>query len=86
MIEHESDLWPERRWAIQRFSTRAPSPDIPTAQVVPFKSERERDAWVAKDPARYAVGKRHPLVKSLRREWARLARIRSAFTPEESTP
>lgn len=70
MIEHESDRWPERRWAIERFPVRIYLPSDPAAQAAPFKSARERDAWVALDPvSREAVGKRHPAVKRLRQQW-----------------
>lgn len=64
MIEHESDLWPVRRWGAQRAVNSS------RVFVRPFKSEQERDAWIKENPARRsAVGKRHPAVKRLRQAW-----------------
>lgn len=62
---HESDLWPERRWAIF-----CPPHKNGVVEARPFKSEKERDAWVSKNPLlRQAVGQRHPVVKALREQW-----------------
>jgi hypothetical protein len=67
MIEHESDLWPERRWAIQEIQKVGVRWE---ATVYYFRSAKERDAWVAGNVlTRVAVGKRHPLVKALRQQW-----------------
>lgn len=59
MIEHESDLWPERRWAVQRNDAR------PGVVALAFSNAAARDAWVKVSPTtRRAVGKRHPAVKA----------------------
>lgn len=62
---HESDFWPVRRWAsypANIYSTER--------RAKPFRSEAERDAWVAERPMeRLAVGKRHPTVKYTRLLW-----------------
>lgn len=63
MIEHESDLWPERRWAIVIYGSGA-------VRALPFRNTATRDAWVYENPrSRRAVGKRHPAVMSLRQRW-----------------
>lgn len=68
MIEHESDLWPERRWAIKWYQPTL-DPSVPYG-VWCFKSSQERDTWIAEMPGiRQAVGKRHPAVKALRQQW-----------------
>lgn len=71
MIEHESDLWPERRWAI------ADSEIGDGVRAYTFRSEYERDHWIASDPlgdyGRFAVGKRHSAVKRLRQQWRQKA-------------
>lgn len=62
MIEHESDLWPERRWAV--------ATTLWVSEAKPFASSHARDAWIKANPgARRAVGKRHPAVKALRQQW-----------------
>jgi hypothetical protein len=67
VIEHESDLWAERRWAI------ADSEIGDGVRAFPFRSEYERKHWITSDTlgdyGRRAVGKRHPAVKALRQQW-----------------
>lgn len=62
---HESDMWPERRWAL--FCSPHKNG---TAEAKPFKPEKERNAWVTENPLmRQAVGQRHPVVKAQRNRW-----------------
>lgn len=68
MITHESDLWPDRRWGVER--------DDAGMKVAWFRSEEGRDRWVAQRPHhRRAVGKRHPAVKALRQQWRAAALV-----------
>lgn len=68
-VTHESDTWFSRRWAIFM-----PPHKSGVIEARPFRSEKERDVWVAANPnMRQAVGKRHPAVKALRAHWARVA-------------
>jgi hypothetical protein len=63
MTEHHSDVWPERRWAVERS-------DSGGVKVHWFTSEAVRDRWIAqRRHHRRAVGKRHPAVKALRQQW-----------------
>lgn len=65
MFEHQSDLWPERRWGIF-----VPPHKSGVIEAKPFMDETLRDQWVAANPLmRQAVGKRHPAVKALRQQW-----------------
>lgn len=65
MTEHESDLWPERRWGVF-----CPPHKNGVIEAKPFKTEAERNAWVAENPLmRQAVGVRHQAVKALRGRW-----------------
>jgi hypothetical protein len=59
---HESDVWPDRRWGVFM-----PPHKNGVIEARPFKSEKERDAWVAQNHGmRQAVGKRHSAVKAFR--------------------
>lgn len=74
MIEHESDLWPERRWAIDLSGLRA----------YPFRSAKERNDHVAANAMIWrAVGKRHPAVKRLRQQWRQEALTKLAEWKEQ---
>jgi hypothetical protein len=56
------ELWQECRWGLYM-----PPHKNGLIEAMPFRSARERDAWVAQNPdMRQAVGKRHPAVKAFR--------------------
>ena len=75
MIEHESDLWPERYWAIDIARERI--------RAYPFPSLDARGLWIIINSAsRSMVGKRHPAVKALRQRWRQEALKRLAERKE----